>query len=396
MTAESLRSPNKEHFGSPPDVQYIDCADLTVLPGLMDLHSHMGVVSLNAAAPISAAMTAALLFENARACITSGYTTAREVGGADGALGAVIDAGYINGPRLYPSGPLLCQSAGHGDMNNPWSQDHHSHFGIPGLAQLSLVCDGPDGVRRGAREAFRLGATQIKVCISGGVVSHSDKLTDTQFSVEELRAAVAEAKSRGTYVTGHALNSAAIMLGLGAGMECFEHGINLDEQTANAVREADASIVATLTILHLMASDPQAMGVPLAFAERLGSLARDAQQSLRIAYEAGVRLGSGTDILGPAQSRRGLEIPLKAEVIGAMPALLAATRTNAEILGRSDHLGTVEVGKLADIIAVSGDPLAEPELFDDPDRVELVIKDGVVVKDLRGRARDVFVPRLEA
>jgi len=179
-------------------------------------------------------------------------------------------------------------------------------------------------------------------------------------------------------------------------MECFEHGINLDEQTANAVREAGASIVATLTILHLMASDPQAMGVSLAFAERLGSLADDARQSLRIAHEAGVRLGSGTDILGPAQSRRGLEIPLKAQVIGAMPALVAATRTNAEILGRAGDLGTIEVGKLADIIAVSGDPLAEPDLFDVPDRVELVIKDGVVVKDLRGRAREVFVPRLEA
>jgi imidazolonepropionase-like amidohydrolase len=379
-----------QQFTVPADAQEVDCTELTLLPGLMDLHSHMGVLSMNTAMPISPAMTAAMLFHNAEACLSAGYTTAREVGGADGALGSVIDAGYIKGPRLYPSGPALSQSAGHGDRDNPWHQHHHSDNSIPGLAQLSLVCDGPDEVRRGTRTAFRLGATQIKVCISGGDV------TTTQFTVEELRAAVTEARARGTYVTGHAVNSASIMLGLDAGMECFEHGFDLDERTATAMRDAGASLVATLTILHLMSSDPQSMGLPPAAAARFAPIVQAAKTSLLVARDAGVRIGSGTDILGPVQSRRGLEIPLKAEIIGAMAALISATKTNAEIIGRSEDLGTVEVGKLADLIGVSGDPLAEPELFGDPDRVELVIKDGVVVKDLRGRANEVFKAKLNA
>lgn len=383
-----------EVFEPPRPAQQVDCTGLTLLPGLLDLHSHMGILSMNTASPLSPAMTAAMVFSNAEACINAGYTTAREVGGADAALSSVIDAGYINGPRLYPSGPMLTQSAGHADRSNPWDRHHHADSGIPGLAQLSLVCDGPDEVRRGARAAFRLGATQIKVCISGGDFS------TTQFTAEELRAAVAEARARGTYVTGHAVNSASIMLGLDAGMECFEHGFDLNEQTAVAMRDAGASLVATMTALHLIVHEPDQMGMPApmppAMTEQFASLARAAGVSLRLAHETGVRIGSGTDIVGPLQGRRGLEVPLKAEVIGPMAALVSATKTNAEILGRTDDLGILETGKLADIIGVSGDPLAEPELFSDPGRVELVIKDGTVVKDLHGRAREVFRPKLGA
>lgn len=133
------------------------------MPGLIDLHTHMGIVSGHDAAALSPAMTAALLFQNAELCIRSGHTTAREVAGADGALREVIDAGVIPGPRLFPSGPLLCQTGGHGDRGALYypSIHNHQHSGIPGLAHFSITCDGPDSVRVAARQAFRQGATPL-------------------------------------------------------------------------------------------------------------------------------------------------------------------------------------------------------------------------------------------
>src|SRR5215472_12152915 len=204
----------------------LELSGLTLLPGLIDLHTHMGLVSWHDAAALSPAMTAALLFQNADLCIQSGHTSAREVAGGDGALREVIDSGIIPGPRLFPSGPMLCQTGGHGDRGALYypSVLNHQHSGLPGLAQISITCDGPDSVRIAARQAFRRGATQIKLCISGGVVSLTDRLEDSQFNVAEMRAAVEEAQARDSYVTAHAHNSRAINTGLDAGLECFEHG----------------------------------------------------------------------------------------------------------------------------------------------------------------------------
>lgn len=362
----------------------IDLSELTVLPGLIDLHTHMGVVAATDPTSLSPAMVAALLFQNAELCLMSGHTTAREVAGADGALREVIDAGLVPGPRLFPSGPIICQSGGHGDVGArfyPSILSNH-HAGIPGLSHFSVTCDGPDGVRIAARGAFKRGATQIKLCISGGVVSWTDRMEDTQFSVEEMRAAVEEAQARETYVTAHAHNARAINLGLDAGLECFEHGTFLDEPTVARMAAAGVALVPTLAVTRILAENWQEWGVPEELVPRIDGCEAAMNASLKMAYDAGVRVGSGSDILGPRQNRRGLEIALKARTLGPMEAIVSATSVNASILRRPD-LGTVAAGQLADVIAVAGDPLAEPDLFDDPDRVVFVMKDGVVVKDAR-------------
>jgi imidazolonepropionase-like amidohydrolase len=369
-----------------PAATVLDAGGLTVLPGLIDLHTHLGVIAIGAPESLPPAVAAAHMFRNAELCLMSGHTSVREVGGADGGLVQAIDLGLVTGPRVFPSGPLLCQSGGHGDyLSAFFAHEYHHDPGVPGLAQMSLVCDGPEEVRVAARTAFRRGATQLKMCLSGGVVSLTDSLEDTQFTVEELRAAVAEAAARGTYVTAHAHNGLAVRNGLAAGVTCFEHGTFLDEATVAAMAAAGATLVPTLTVLALMPDKWREWGVPQEALPRLAGVMEAQSASIKMAFEAGVRIGSGSDCLGPRQSGRGRELALKAEVLGPMEAIVSATATSARVLGRDD-LGVLAPGKTADIIAVDFDPLAQPGHWADPGRVVLVIKDGLVVKDTRKTA----------
>ena len=363
----------------------LDLTGLWLLPGLIDLHSHIGLVEIEPTGRVSAALWAARLFENAELTLASGFTTTREVSGVDGGIVQAIDSGLVNGPRVFPSGPLLCQSGGHGDLSSPWELNCGGHGlddSMIGLAALATVVDGPDAVRLAARKAFHRGATQIKMCITGGVVSLADKLSDTQFSIPEMRAAVEEAQARGTYVTAHTHNNDAIMMGLEAGIACFEHCTTLDEATARAMADAGAAMVPTLTVVELLATRTEEWGVPKEAIERVKGCAEQMNAAILIARAAGVLIGSGSDLLGPRQRDKGLEIPLRAAVETPMAAIVSATRDSARIMRQPD-LGTVEAGKIADIIAVDFDPLADPKLFADPDRVRLVIKGGKVCKDTR-------------
>jgi imidazolonepropionase-like amidohydrolase len=364
----------------------IDAGDLTLLPGLIDAHTHMGLIEGDTPGAMPAALLAAHLFRNADLCLASGHTTAREVAGADGGLAQAIDAGLVSGPRLFPSGPMLSQTGGHGEFGHPFLPHHHHYMGLPGLSQPSAICDGPDEVRIAARDAFRHGATQIKVCTSGGVVSLTDRLEDVQFTVEELRAAVDEARARDTYVTAHAHNTDGILRGLEAGLECFEHGTFLDEPTAARMATAGAALIPTLAVIRLLSTEYEQYGLGDYVLPRVAGVEKAMSNAVLIALEAGVRVGSGTDLLGPGQNRRGLELVLRSRLHSPMTAIVSATRVNAEIMRVDDRLGTVQAGKLADCIGLDFDPLAAPEHFDDPDRVRLVIKGGKVVKDLDGRA----------
>ncbi len=370
---------------APAGADNLDLDGLTVLPGLIDAHSHFGIVTMTDP-NVPAAVTAARIFRNCELAVDSGFTTVRDVGGIDGGVAAAVDLGLVRGPQIFPSGPLLCQTGGHGDHSPPYSPlDHHphDHEGVPGLATVAVPCDGPDQVRIAARTAFRRGATQIKVCVSGGVVSLTDRIEDTQFSVAELMAAVAEADARDTYVTAHAHNSRGIRNGLDAGVQCFEHGTFLDEETAEAMAAAGAYLVPTFAVVRLFRDEWQKWGLPEAVVPRMAGIEEAMARSLKVARAAGITIGSGSDILGPEQSRRGLELAIRAELGDPMEAIVAATAVNSRVLRRADEIGTLEPGKRADLIALDGDPLAEPGLFDQPDRVVLVMKAGEIVKDLR-------------
>lgn len=364
----------------------IDVGGLTVLPGLIDAHSHFGLV--NEFDPdVASAIVAARIFRNCELALDAGFTTVRDTGGIDGGVAEAVRIGLIRGPRILPSGPILSQTGGHGDPTSafhlPLDHGHgHSH-GIPGLSQVSIVCDGPDQVRLAARTGLKRGATQVKVCVSGGVVSFTDKLEDAQFSVEELIAAVQEADARGTYVTAHAHNSKGIQNGLDAGIECFEHGTFLDEPTARRMAAAGAHLVPTFAVCRLLVQEAEAWNIPAAVIPKIAPVEVAMAQSLKLAREHGITIGLGSDILGPEQNRRGLELLIRAELEDAMTAIVSATKVNAEVIRHDAELGTIEVGKTADVIAIDGNPLDDPSIFDDPTRVKLVIQGGTVVKDTR-------------
>ena len=366
----------------PSSGESIDLTGLTLLPGLIDAHAHHGIVAVHDADRTPLAVLAARVVANLSRTLDEGFTTSREMGGLDGGFAQAVADGLVRGPRLFPSGPLLCTTGGHGDLGPSFlPAPTHSHDLVPGLVQNGKPVDGPDAVRRAAREAFRHGATQLKLCISGGVVSLTDRMEDVQFSLDEMRAAVEEAAARDTYVAAHAHNTAAIRLGLEAGVRSFEHGTFLDDDTAALMARAGAVLVPTLTVARRWMADPG--DVPPESRARIALLGDGMDEAVRLAVRHRITMGSGSDLIGPVQAGRGDEIVHKAALIGAMDAIVSATRTNAEILRRGDDLGTVEVGKLADVIAVDGDPLADPTVLADPDRIAVVIKAGRVVKDTR-------------
>jgi imidazolonepropionase-like amidohydrolase len=302
--------------------------------------------------------------------------------GVDGGMVQAIAAGLVRGPRIFPSGPALSTTGGHGSFEAPFC-NHDRYLEVPGLVQKVIVCDSPDDVRHAVRTAFRRGATQIKIFASGGVVALHGSLNDAHFSVAELRAAVEEAEARDSYVTAHCHNIRSMRNCIEAGLKCIEHGTYLDEATARSMAEGNVALVPTLAIVKLMQTEYEALGVPASVVPRLAGVEEAMLRSIGIAREAGVVIGSGSDLLGSRQNRRGLELVLKANLVGAMEAIVSATATNARILRIADSTGTIETGKRADIIAIDGDPLADPGVFDDPARVKLVMKAGVVVKDTR-------------
>jgi imidazolonepropionase-like amidohydrolase len=358
----------------------IDVQGRTVLPGLISAHTHLGAVSKDD--EMSPGEVAAWIFEHLRRALDLGFTTCRETGGIDGGIAAVVEKGIARGPRMIVAGPLLVQMGGHADFRPAFVPDPCSHqLGVPGLYQGSQVCDGEDAVRTAARLAFKRGARFLKMCATGGVTSVSDSLTDTQFTVGEMRAAVQEAQARSTYVTVHTHNNAGILRGLEAGVECFEHCTELDDDTARAVKAAGAAVVPTLTVAHVYAG--YAGFLPPEVLARIEGVEAGMRRALKTAHEHGILVGAGADLIGPDQTQYGMETGLVAEVVGPMQALVTTTRDNARVLRMSDQIGTVEPGKLADLIAVDIDPLTSPELLADPANVSVVLKAGRTEKDRR-------------
>ena len=385
--------------GTASGIEDIDCSDLFLIPGLIDAHTHLGVLSMDFGVPGTIMETAAQILRNARLCLDEGFTTVRDVGGVDGALGRAISRGLTLGPRLFPSGPILTQTGGHADRRSPMRSEHvmccgaSMRDGLSGLSEFALTCDGPDQVTMSAREAFRRGATQLKMCLSGGIVSHSDSILDRQFSTEEISAAVAEASARGTYVTAHAFSSDSILRGIEAGCRCIEHGSFADDSILEVMAARDVALVPTLSTPTMIKEKHDELGIPESVLPSLEEVERANESVVSRAELAGVRIGLGSDLIGQEQRGRLMEVGIRAGMSGFSAAIMSATRVNASILGQSHRLGRLSEGYQADLIGIT----RVPEGIDDPltaKDVRLVVKAGVIVKDLDGRTGQVIVAKL--
>lgn len=368
----------------PRGASVIDAGGRALLPGLMDAHVHFGITDLTAEAinRQPGAVYAMQVAHAIEATIDHGFTTVRDAGDLDGGWAYAVSAGYLRGPHIFPSGGPLTQSGGHGDAR-PRFRDAPPE-GVPGFRCVPAIVDGPDQVRRAARVQLRHGATQIKVMASGGAMSPTDELEHTQFTVEEMAAAVDVARAAGTYVLAHAYHPRAINNALDAGVHSIEHGNFVDEQTAARMAREGAFLVPTLVTYEQIERGGDEQGVPANMLEKIRKVRRAGDESVRIARAAGVKIASGSDLLGAMQSARGRELTLKAAALSPMEALISATRTTAELLRIAERTGTLEEGKQADLILVDGDPLADIALLEKPDNVVLVLKDGIVVKRRSG------------
>lgn len=360
----------------------LDAEGRAVLPGLINAHTHLGGVGIGVSDEPPAGEVAAWIFEHCRRVLDLGFTTCRETGALDGGVVSAIEKGIAPGPRLQVCGPILVQMGGHADFRPAYVPDPCAHHqGVPGLAILTAICDGEDAVRAAARLAFKRGASFLKMCATGGVTSTSDALSDTQFTIGEMRAAVEEAEARHTYVTVHTHNKAGIMRGLEAGVKCFEHATALDDEAALAVKAAGAAIVPTLTVAHVYSTYTHFLDD--AVISRMEGVEAGMRNAIKVGHEHGILVGAGADLIGPDQKEYGMETALVAEVVGAKQALLTVTRDNARVLRLDKELGTLEPGKMADVILVNGNPIDDPGLLADPANIASVIKGGKVCKDTR-------------
>ena len=338
--------------GPEPGDRVIDCRGRTIVPGLIDAHFHAYGVRLSLleieTSPLSYLALAGA--KRLAGALGRGFTTVRDPGGGDAGLAQAIREGLTAAPRYLFCGPALSQTGGHGDPRPP-------ELGCClGGGHMAEVVDGVDALRRAARERLRSGAHAIKIMASGGVISPSDPLRVPQYSPEEIRVVAEEAARRGSYVAAHAYSAEAIQAAVANGVRSIEHGNLLDAPTAALMAERDAFLVPTLVTYDAMERRGAELGLaPVAQAKNREVL--DAgRTAIRLAREAGVRIGFGTDLMGSLDGEQLHGLRLQAEVEGPLALLRAATSVNAELLGRDD-LGRIGPGAVADLLVLDGDPL---------------------------------------
>jgi len=371
----------KDQVSPPRDARVLDMEGFTLMPGLMDAHAHVALVDVQLSGfedRYPGAVYAMAVARNMEDVLMRGFTTIRDAGGCDWSFKHALERGLVKGPRMFVSNSFLSQTGGHGDHRGRHDRldprSNHPLMAPPAIA------DGPDQVRQAAREQLRTGADQVKVMAGGGAASPTDPVDTPQYTVEELAAAVYEARAVKKYVMAHVYVPEGIKNCVEAGVRSIEHGNFLDEESAFMMREHDMFLVPTLTIYEMVTRMGWEFGASESTLEKIKMVSDVGPQAVEIAMAAGLKIASGTDAFGPYAPYRGLELELKAAVMGPMAAIQSATVTTAELLGIQEDVGTLEKGKLADVIAVKGDPLADIALFQDKDKIALVMQSGVVVK----------------
>jgi imidazolonepropionase-like amidohydrolase len=366
--------------------EVVDLRGRTLMPGLIDAHVHVIAVD-QALARLSERPVSLVTLQAARVLegmLQRGFTAIRDAGGADGGFAEAVEDGLVRGPRIFPSGQALSQTGGHGDLR-PRTRSVVACACCEGGAGLARIADGVSECRRAARDELRKGATQIKIMASGGVASPYDPVWNLQYSEAEVRAIVEEARAWHTYVMAHAYTPEAIRRSIDFGVRSIEHGNLIDSTTAERVAEADGFVVPTLVTFDALHRFGKELGFPEASLAKLGDVREAGLRSLEILQAVGVKIGFGTDLLGPMHRHQSREFVIRAEAMAPFDIIRSATMVNADLLNRSGELGVIAPGARADLIAVDGDPLADISLLDGQgEHLTHIIKDGVFYKRPNG------------
>ena len=365
----------------PDDAVVLDVAGRTVMPGLIDAHTHPAVVDMEVfdMAEWPPSYVAARAGRALEGMLARGFTTIRDVGGGDFGLARAVEDGYFTGPRIRFGGKQLSQTGGAGDWRAPSRRVYDDNYYSPAIG---VICDGVPEVRRAVREEVRRGAHHIKVYLSGAVDSPSDRVDSTQFSLEELRAIVEEATAANIYVAGHAYTSRAINRGLECGVRSIEHGNLMDSSSIPLFKQYEAFYVPTIVTYHTLAAKSRDGLLPADIAAKLQQVIDGAIGALEMAHAAGIPIVYGTDLFADMHDQQLQEFVIRAEVQPPADLIRSATTTAAQLLRLVGEVGVVAPGALADLLVVDGNPLEDIRVLTTPQRsLKLVMKDGQVYKN---------------
>jgi len=363
----------------------IDAQGDYLLPGFFDTHVHLLLEGINMVRDMQ--MPFSLRFYNSidfmRRTIEAGVTSVRDAGGADAGVKQAVESGRVLGPRMQICISVLTITGGHGDgwmlSGNEWEM----FPGYPGFPHG--IVDGKEDVRQKVREVLRAGAEVVKICATGGVLSPTDHPEFIQFSPEELRVIVEEAAfRRGVKVMAHAQGADGIKNAVRAGIHSIEHGIYLDDETIELMLEHGTYLVPTLLAPVGVLEAGESGGMPDYGLRKAREVIDIHAESISRAHQAGVKIAMGTDSAVTPHGQNLRELGLMVDVgMSPMETIVASTKVASECLGWEDDLGTLETGKLADLILTKQNPLEDIRSLENTDNIFLVIKDGIIVKDIR-------------
>jgi len=353
-----------------------DLKGKALLPGLIDCHVHVtavhhDVLQLSMQPP---SLIAAQAKDVLRGMLMRGFTTVRDACGADFGLQEAVERGIFDGPRLFIAGWPLTQTGGHGDARPQGARTMICT--CAGLGLFGAVADGVGEVRRAAREQLRNGANHLKVMAGGGVLSPTDPIEGSQYSIEELRAICEEAEAANTYVMAHAYSPRSIERAVGAGVRSIEHGNLLDERSARAMKKAGAYLVPTLATYAALGEEALNLNLAEKTIQKLARVGRKGIEAIRIAKAAGVPIAFGTDLLGHMHARQSSEFGLRRAAMSPAEILQSATSVGAELIGQSGKLGVIAPGAAADLLVVAGDPTRDLAPLQAPERGLLAVMKG--------------------
>ena len=364
----------------------IDLKGKTLMPGLIDLHVHTVAIQLNLPGQVTLPNVFVTLkaLPILRGMLRRGFTTVRDAGGAGLAMKQSIEQGLAVGPRLFIACRSLSQTGGHGDIRARYD---FAAMDVPcacciRVGALSRIADGVDEVRKAAREELQMGADQIKIMVSGGVSSPTDPVGALGYSEDEIRANVAEARARGTYVMAHAYTPESIQRAVRFGVRTIEHGNLVDDETAKLMAEHDAYAVPTLVTYDALATEGAQYGLPPESGLKIAGVRDVGLRSLEIFKRAGVKMGFGTDLLGESHRLQSNEFQIRSQVLSPAEIIRSATTIGAEVLNMAGKLGRLAPGALADVLVVDGNPIKDLScLTGQGERIPLVMKGGQIQFD---------------